>query len=901
MPNVAAGPAKIQAPWSMPTIELAQLLESSPGSGLTDSAAAERIRKYGPNLLPETTRRSPWQLLGAQFLDRMVLLLGGAAVISILVGDISDALLIAVIVCANACIGFFQEWKAEKAVDALKHLVEPVVNVVRSGHIRRVPGRELVPGDVIQLKAGDAVPADARLLLAVELETNESALTGESLAVEKSTDRVDAGTILAERQCMIYCGSAVTRGHGKAMITHTGSSTELGRIAGMLHQAESGPTPLQKRLTRLSGQMAIVVAVACLVIFAAGMLREPREDWTRQLLAEMLLTAVSLAVAAIPEGLPAIVTVTLALGSQRMARRNAIVRRLSAVEALGSVSVICTDKTGTLTQNRMTARDFLSGSPDDDSQQSKPTHGLKLAAALCNDAQIDEHGRPVGSPTEQCLLEAALLAGLNIADLRQQWRRIDERPFSSARKRMVTLHERSPGEGLILVKGAAEQVIRDVLSEGHLSADDLSITITRSELNRQQWEELSAQLGLQGKRVLAVAGRHWSNGADLSTFGKDDEQALVLLGLVGIEDPVRPEARNAIQLCHTAGIHTIMITGDQIATARSIADQTDLAGKNALALRGSELEAMSQSDLEKQAPGTSIFARVTPEHKLRIVTALQAGGHVVAMTGDGVNDAPALKQADIGISMGVVGTDVARQASEMVLADDNFATIVGAVEEGRVIYDNIRKFIAYLLSANVSEVLVLFVAILAGWPLPLVPVQILWINLVTDGLPALALGFERGERNVMKRHPRDRDPSILGGGLGQLIACMGTTMAICSLILFYIAHDPGGGESALAHARTMVFTSLAVSQLLIVLSMRSTEDSVWHRSVLTNYRLLGAVAIGSALQLIVIYVPLAQHYLRTVALTPKELLLTAVASITPCAVLEIWKLAANRTQRRLDT
>lgn len=451
---------------------------------------------------------------------------------------------------------------------------------------------------------------------------------------------------------------------------------------------------------------------------------------------------------------------------------------------------------------------------------------------------------------------------------------------------------------MILVKGAAEQVIRAVSAEGHLSAHDFSITITTTEFNRQHWEELSARLGLQGKRVLAIAARDWSKSADLSVFGDDDEQGLVLLGLVGIEDPVRPEAKHAIQLCHTAGIHTIMITGDQIATARSIAVQTNLAGENAIALKGSELESMSQKHLEEEALGTSIFARVTPEHKLRIVTALQAGGQVVAMTGDGVNDAPALRQADIGIAMGVVGTDVARQASEMILADDNFATIVGAVEEGRVIYDNIRKFIAYLLSANVSEVLVLFVAILAGWPLPLVPVQILWINLVTDGLPALALGFEKGERDVMKRRPRERNPSILGEGLGQLIACMGSTMAVCSLLLFYLAYDPGGGETSLMHARTMVFTSLAVSQLFIVLSMRSTQESIWHPGILINYRLLGAVAIGCLLQLIVIYVPMAQQYLRTAALTPLELTMTTVASVTPCAVLEIWKLFSNRRKRR---
>ncbi len=444
------------------------------------------------------------------------------------------------------------------------------------------------------------------------------------------------------------------------------------------------------------------------------------------------------------------------------------------------------------------------------------------------------------------------------------------------------------------MKGAAERVIANCIAEGHLDPETLELHVLDNSFDRPTWEHQAAQLGLQGQRVLAVAAMLWGERTDLSELSEEAEQGLVLLGVVGIEDPVRPEAREAIQLCHSAGIHTIMITGDQIATARSIASQTDLARDPVVAIAGHELETMPQAQLEDEAPRTSIFARVTPEHKLRIVTALQAKGHVVAMTGDGVNDAPALKQSDIGIAMGVVGTDVAREASEMVLADDNFATIVGAVEEGRIIYDNIRKFIGYLLSANISEVLVLFIGILAGWPLPLLPAQILWINLVTDGLPALALGFEKGEHDVMKRSPRDRNSSILGDGLGLRIAVIGSVMALCCLVLFYLAYDPQAGESGLKLARTMVFTSLALSQLLIVLSLRSSEEKVWQRGLLSNYRLIGAVVAGFLVQLVVIYLPIAQRFLHTTSLTTTELLWTLIASAIPCCLLELEKVFRER-------
>lgn len=885
----------MEHPWSLSPEAVLASLQSSAAAGLSDSEVQTRQAQYGPNQLPTQTGRTPLKVLLAQFADWMVLLLAGAAMLSGLIGDWGDALLIALIVVANAGIGFAQEWRAEKAVAALRALAQPHAEVLRNGAVLSVPAAALVPGDILRLKAGDAVSADCRILQAVELEANESALTGESLAVEKRTEAVAADTGLPDRTCMLYSGTAVTRGHALSVVTGTGGATELGRIASLISTAEEPPTPLQQRLSRLSGQLAIVVVGVCCVMFVAGLIRRPFASWDRLFLSEMMLTAVSLAVAAIPEGLPAIVTVVLALGSQRMSRRNAIVRRLSAVETLGSVNVICSDKTGTLTQNRMTVVDVVPGVPVQDATRRAAEGGLLAAAALCNNAEMDSHGRAIGSATEAALLTAAQARLIPVVELQQRWRKLHELPFSSDRKRMSTLHRGPGGQSVVLVKGAIERILERSTAEGCLDPVSLSLQTTSVVCDHDQWTARAAELARQGRRVLGVAARHWPNGPTLHSDVDNAEQNLTLLGLIAIQDPVRPEATDAIARCQAAGIQTIMVTGDHIETGRAIARETGLLQDGGTAMTGTELERLSDSELRASLPNVAVFARVAPEHKLRIVRAFQSNGAVVAMTGDGVNDAPALKQAEIGVAMGLTGTDVARESSEMILADDNFATIVAAVEEGRVVFDNIRKFVAYLLTANTGEILVLFLAIVSGLPVPLLPVQILWINLVTDGLPALALGFEAAEKNVMQRKPRGRQSGVFDRDLAWMVVLIGSLMGLIALGLFLWIHDAAASDVTAARARTAVFTNLAIGQLFYVLAIRSRQQTLWQLGLWTNYRLSVAVVIGILLQLLLVYTPALNPFFRTVPLSVSELLTAAGLAVVPFGLLELWKL---RPQRR---
>jgi Ca2+-transporting ATPase len=868
--------SKPDMPWSSPADAVAEHLKVDPISGLSSKQAAQRLEQHGPNQIVEAAGRSPLRMFLAQFADLMIGLLVIAAIISASIGEWADSVLIAIIVVANAVIGFIQEWRAEKAVAALKKLSRPMARVWRDRRLTTRPAAELVPGDVIEVTAGDFVPADARLVECVDMQNDEAPLTGESLPVLKSIMAVADGTPLPDRRSMIYTGTAVAQGHGQAIITATGMDTELGHIASLLEETEATQTPLQQRLAALSKRLAIVVIAVAILIFIAGILREARHNWTHELFSTMLLTAVSLAVAAIPEGLPAVITVALSLGSQRMANRKVIIRRLAAVETLGSVNVICTDKTGTLTQNRMTVADVLAVDESEAGLQE-----LLRAGVLCNEAEVSESGTPIGSATETAILQAAIDQGVDPQKLRAEWHRLDEIPFSSSRKRMATLHQSPGGQRYVFVKGAAEQVLSQCKPERDL----------------QKWRDQPESLASRGRRVLAIAVREWN--ADSLPNEDEPLSALQLLGLFGIVDPIRPEARDAIARCRSAGIRPVMITGDHKGTAHSIAEELDLWREGDEIVTGTELDRLNDEQLGQRAPQISVYARVSPEHKLRIVRAHQSHGSVTAMTGDGVNDAPALKQASIGVAMGVTGTDVAKESADTVLADDNFATIVAAVEEGRVVYDNIRKFVRYLLTANAGEILVLVLAILFGLPLPLLPVHILWINLVTDGLPAIALGFEPAEPNIMQRRPRKRNESILGGMLRGIIL-IGLLMAAACVLLYqgYLSGtfsiitpdnvDPN--QFTIDYARTMVFLTLSMFQLFYVLAIRSSTQSVFQLGFWSNYRLTGAVVLGTFLQLVVIYVAALQPLFHTVSLTPKDFVFGMFVSTAAFLVIEIHKL-----------
>lgn len=855
----------VSAPWSL-TGE--QVLAQSQVSavGLSSAAAAERLQAFGRNELAAQKPVSPLAIFVGQFANLMIGLLAVAALISAAIGEWEDALLIGIIVFVNAVIGFLQEWRAEQAVAALKRLAQPTARAWRDGLLHDVPVAEIVPGDVLELVAGNYVLADARLIEIVDLQVDEAALTGESLPIEKRLDVLPPETALPDRTSMVHSGTAVMLGHGRAVVTATGMQTELGKVADLLQRPENKLTPLQERLEHLSRNLAVLVIGIATLLFAIGLLREPRSEWNGTLLGALLLTAVSLAVAAIPEGLPAVITIALSRGSQRMSSRRAIIRRLAAVETLGSVNVICSDKTGTLTQNRMAVAEQVVA----DESKSDARRQLLAAAALCNNADLASDGTVSGSATEVAILRASLEASVDVRGIRDEHARRGELPFSSDRKRMTTWHQSPAGQGRVIVKGAAEQV--------------LSLCSSPPGLDRLN--DTALQLASRGRRVLAVAERAWSHNA-LSVEGDDPESQLTLLGLLAIVDPVRPEARDAIQHCRTAGIRTVMITGDHPGTARAISEELALWQTGDEVMTGIELEQMTDDELFERVPRIAVFARVAPEHKLRIVRAHQRHGSVVAMTGDGVNDAPALKQSDIGVAMGKNGTDVARESADMILADDNFATIVAAVEEGRVVYDNIRKFVAFLLTGNLAEVLVLFLAILAGLPMPLLPVHILWINLVTDGLPAVALGFEPAERSVMRRHPRARRASLFEQGLAYRIVGFAVVIAVACLVVF-VAATPTDAAN-IDRARTLVFVALSLAQVFFVLSIRAGQHSAFSVPLLSNPQLIGAVVIATAMQLGVVYVPALAGFFRTVPLTLGDLVIALGVASAGFVIAEITK------------
>ncbi|GAB4573512.1 MAG: calcium-transporting P-type ATPase, PMR1-type [Anaerolineae bacterium] len=960
--------------------ETVSALGVDPAIGLPVEEAKQRLQQYGPNELPREAGEPWWKLLIAQFTELMVLVLIGAAVISAFIGDIKDVFVILAIVVLNAALGFYQEYRAEQALAALSAMQVPMVRVRRGGHVTQVSASELVPGDIVLIEAGDQIPADGRLIEAANLQIEEAALTGESLPVEKDTHPVEGNAPLAERHNMVFMGTAVAYGRGEFVVTATGLKTELGNIAALLQGVEESKTPLQERLEQLGKILAIAAGVLVAIVFLAGVLRGNPVQ-------EMLLTAISLAVAAIPEGLPAVITISLSLGASRMVRRNALIRRLPAVETLGSVTTICSDKTGTLTRNEMTVTAIaLPGHEDvrvtgvgyqpvgEFLVNGKRLHVVNddsiarflKAAALCTDAYLEQEDpdKPwtvVGDTTEGALIVAAGKAGWSRAQLEEDLPRVTELPFSSERKAMTTIHAPTGrfatelfGDAayVAFIKGAPDRLLEWA---SHETLPDGPVPLTAER--REAWQAKINEMAAQGLRVLGVAYKpldHLPEGDELKP--EKVERALYLLGLAGIVDPPRSEAKAAVQKAREAGIRTIMITGDHVLTGEAIARQLTIIGDDQHAVSGAELEQMSPDQLRSVVLQTSAFARVSPEHKLRIVEALQSHNQIVAMTGDGVNDAPALKQADIGVAMGITGTDVSKGAADMVLTDDNFASIVAAVEEGRTIYDNIRKFVRYLLSTNAGEIVTMFTSLVIGLKSPLLAIQILWINLVTDGLPAIALGFEPAEDDTMKRPPRDPKESIFAHGVGLHVIWVGVFLGIITLagylwaqyslglspfsatlglehftanrlgeligglnvpelwdtwtvaqrveVLLGAASSAGHGAAgsdilslALAVPRTIAFTVLALSQIFEVSAIHSGDASFFKKWYRNNRILFVAVVLTFVLQLLVIYEPFLQAAFNTVPLTGGQLAVSmGLASLVLFAV-EIEK-AIRRARHR---
>jgi len=880
-------------------------LGSDAQAGLTSKQVEERLQQYGSNELEETAGRSKWEILLDQFKNIMLVMLIAVAIISGVLDLIAlqqgkadgvpfkDTIAIMLIVILNGILGYLQESRAEKALAALKSLSSPKVRVIRDGRPMEIDGKELVPGDIMLLEAGVQVSADGRLIEQSNLQIREAALTGEAQAVNKDAQaHLQEETSLGDRVNLVFQGTEVVQGRAKVLVTGTGMRTELGKIAAMLQAVESEPTPLQQRMTQLGNVLVsgslLLVALVVVGGMVHGYLTTRRFDLG--LLQELVEVSLSMAVAVVPEGLPAVITVTLALGTQRMVRRKALIRKLPAVETLGSVSTICSDKTGTLTQNKMVVQrvETVSDSFRVTGEGYAPTgefhrehqhvpvdqypdlQTMLVACVLCNDAILQHENnewRILGDPTEGALIVLAGKGGVDHEPLSRKMPRKQEFPFSSERKRMSVICENNPeltaqnSPYLMFTKGSPELILERCNSyqvgEGHNSL---------TQQQRNQILEQNNQMAASGLRVLGFSYKPLdtipAEGSDETT-----EHDLIWLGLVGMLDAPRPEVREAVRKCREAGIRPIMITGDHQLTAQAIAQDLGIAQAGDHVLNGQQLERLSQEELEREVDEVSIYARVSPEHKLRIVKALQSRGKFTAMTGDGVNDAPALKQSDIGIAMGITGTDVSKEASDMVLLDDNFATIVAATEEGRVVYTNIRRFIKYILGSNIGEVLTIAAAPLMGMSgVPLIPLQILWMNLVTDGLPALALAVEPAEPNVMQRPPFSPRESIFARGLGSYMVRIGIVFAIISIALMVVAYQYFPGEW-----KTMVFTSLCLAQMGHAIAVRSNSQLTVEINPFSNPYLLWAVTVTTALQLALVYVPFLQDFFGTKALTLQEL------------------------------
>lgn len=860
---------------------------------LTDREAKRRLEIYGKNRLEQKKKKSWLVLLLSQFTDFMVLVLLGATAISMVMGEITEALTVLAIVFINAFLGFYQEMHTEKTMEALEKLAAPKAKVYRDNELREIQAEDIVPGDLVLIEAGDRIPADGYLVEANDLQVDESMLTGESVPVLKQAkpqyDTSEVETEAFKRTC-VFMGCIATGGSGRAIISKTGMETEMGRIAHMIQQAEAQDTPLQKKLESLGSYIVTGCFIICLIVSLTGILRG-------ESVISMLLSGISLAVAAVPEGLPAVVTIALALGVQRMVKRNALVRKLPAVETLGCATVICSDKTGTLTENKMRVISLYTGRTkyqilrEKGSDKSKFTmHGktifpkvlpglnwMMLTGILCSNVNVQEVTNTdkdrdenvfLGDPTEVALVQMAVEAGYDPVRMMDEYKRLKEIPFDSDRKMMSVLCQLPTGDRMVFTKGAPEMVVQRCST---ILAADRERPMDEYDIKRIENE--NNQMAHDALRVIGMAVRIIPKG---TAVPHDLERNLMFIGLAGMMDPPRKEAYDAVEQCKAAGIRPVMITGDHKETARAVAKALKIIEGNQDVLTGSEIENMNDVDLKKRLKDTTVFARVLPKHKLRLVKAYKEEGHIVAMTGDGVNDAPAVKEADIGVAMGRTGTDVTRQAASMILMDDNFSTIVAAVEEGRNIYNNIRKFIRYLLSCNIGEVLTMFLGMLIGLPVPLLAVQILLVNLVTDGLPAIALSMEPGSIDVMNQKPRDPNEHVFSDGLWRLIVVRGVLIGVTTLLSFITVNQISNSVDC---ARTGALVTLVLSQLIHVFECKSEKKSIFQIPFLDNMWLVVSVLISFGVLLAVIYVPFLQNLFKTVPLMGEQWLIVAATSL----------------------
>ena len=889
--------------YSLSKEEVEKLLNVDEKKGLDADEVEKRLEKYGRNEIVSKNKKPIWKMILEQFTDFMIIVLIIAAIVSGVVNhEFTDSIIILIIVILNAIIGVVQEVKAQKSLDSLKELSAPHCKAIRNGEIVNIDSKELVPGDVVVLETGDNIPADLRIIEAINLKIQEAALTGESVPVEKHADVLkDEKVGLGDRVNCAFSSSLVTYGRGKGIVVSTGMDTEVGKIAKMLDDVDDSETPLKRRLEALGKTLGIAALVICALIFAVGFFVYKR-DWI-----EMFMTAVSLAVAAIPEGLPAISTIVLSIGVQRMVKRNAIIRTLPSVETLGSATVICSDKTGTLTQNRMTVEKIFCdnkvfGTEYKEKDGNEQYKLLLNCMILCNDTKLKKDGEKyitTGDPTETALVDLGLKSNVVKDDLDNEYKRVEEIPFDSERKLMTTVHDRK-GKLVVFTKGGVDELLAKCLKI-RLNGEDVKLTQEHIDMILATNE----QFGLCALRVLAMAYKDIDQipeKADMNSLESD----LTYIGMVGMIDPARPEVKEAVTKCRTAGIRPVMITGDHKITAVAIAKEIGILREGDEAITGAELQEMSQEELEKNVQKYSVYARVSPEHKVRIVNAWKSHDEVVAMTGDGVNDAPALKAADIGAAMGIVGTDVAKEAADVVLTDDNFATIVSAVEEGRRIYDNILKAVAYLLSANIGEIITLFIATMFGWLIePLLPIHMLWINLVTDSLPALALSVDPAEKNIMNRKPK-KNKNVFTKGMIWRIIYQGIMIGGLTLLAFAIGcgfdfnsivDTEGNATSIGVTAQTMAFAVLALSELVHVFNLRSNKDSIFKVGLLTNKILLGAIAISASLMLIVLNVPALHGIFEIKMLTLREIGIVTLLSFAPLIIVEIFKLLKINTSK----